>query len=120
VDRVLVDAPCSELGALRRGPDLRWRLDPAALGPLPARQRGIVAAALRHLRPGGTLVYATCTFRREEDEEVALAVEAAHPALERVAPPVPAEVLTADGFLRTWPHRHGTDAFFAAAWRLRA
>jgi 16S rRNA (cytosine967-C5)-methyltransferase len=117
VDRVLVDAPCSELGALRRGPDLRWRLDPAALGRLPALQRSIVAAALRHVRPGGTLVYATCTFRREEDEEVALAVEADHPELERVAPPVPAQTLTPEGFLRTWPHRHGTDAFFACAWR---
>jgi 16S rRNA (cytosine967-C5)-methyltransferase len=119
VDRVLVDAPCSELGALRRGPDLRWRLDPGALPIFPPLQRAIVAAALRHLRPGGTLVYATCTFRREEDEDVALAIEAAHPELTRVAPAVPAEVLTPDGFLRTWPHRHGTDAFFAAAWRRR-
>lgn len=119
VDRVLVDAPCSELGALRRGPDRRWRLDPAGLAAFPALQRAIVTAALPHLRPGGTLVYATCTFRREEDEEVAAAIEAAHPELERVAPPVPADVLTPDGFLRTWPHRHGTDAFFAVAWRRR-
>ena len=117
VDRVLVDAPCSELGALRRGPDLRWRLDPAAFAPLPALQRAILERAARHVRPGGTLVYATCTFRREEDEDVALALEADHPELARVPPPVPAAVLTADGFLRTWPHRHGTDAFFAAAWR---
>jgi 16S rRNA (cytosine967-C5)-methyltransferase len=119
VDRILVDAPCSELGALRRGPDLRWRLDPGAFGPLPALQRAIAAAALRHLRPGGTFVYATCTFRREEDEEVVAALEGEHPALERAVPPVPAAVLTPEGFLRTWPHRHGTDAFFAAAWRLR-
>lgn len=119
VDRILVDAPCSELGALRRGPDLRWRLDPAAFPALPALQRAIVAGALRHLRPGGTLVYATCTFRREEDEEVARAIEAEHPALTRIAPAAPREVVTEDGFLRTWPHRHGTDAFFAAAWRLR-
>jgi 16S rRNA (cytosine967-C5)-methyltransferase len=116
VDRVLVDAPCSGLGALRRGPDLRWRLDPASFAALPRLQRAIVSAAVRHLRPGGTLVYATCTFRREEDEDVALAVEADHPSLERVAPHAPAAALTADGFLRTWPHRHGTDAFFAAAW----
>jgi 16S rRNA (cytosine967-C5)-methyltransferase len=116
VDRVLVDAPCSELGALRRGPDVRWRLDPGKLAPLPALQRAIVESALGHLRPGGTLVYATCTFRREEDEAVALAIEADHPELERIAPPVPRAVLTPDRFLRTWPHRHGTDAFFAAAW----
>jgi 16S rRNA (cytosine967-C5)-methyltransferase len=118
VDRVLVDAPCSELGALRRGPDLRWRLEPAAFAPLPALQRAIVSAALRHLRPGGTLLYATCTFRREEDEDVARAIEAEHPELTRVAPAAPPELLTPEGFLRTWPHRHGTDAFFAARWRL--
>ena len=82
VDRVLVDAPCSELGALRRGPDLRWRLDPAAFAPLPALQRTILERALSHVRPGGILVYATCTFRREEDEDVALALEADHPELD--------------------------------------
>jgi 16S rRNA (cytosine967-C5)-methyltransferase len=120
VDRVLVDAPCSELGALRRGPDVRWRLDPAAFGPLPALQRSIVEGALPHLRPGGTLVYATCTFRREENEDVALAIEQDHPDLERISPPVPRSVLGPEKFLRTWPHRHGTDAFFAVAWVRRA
>ncbi len=120
VDRVLVDAPCSELGALRRGPDLRWRLDPGTLAALPAQQRAIVSTAVRSLRVGGILVYATCTFRRDEDEEVALAIESSHPELVRVSPRAPAEVLTPEGFLRTWPHRHGTDAFFAAAWRRRA
>ncbi|HEY6004618.1 MAG TPA: RsmB/NOP family class I SAM-dependent RNA methyltransferase, partial [Anaeromyxobacter sp.] len=117
VDRVLVDAPCSELGVLRRGPDVRWRLDPASFAALPELQLGILARAARHVRPGGTLAYATCTFRREEDEAVALAFEAREPALERAALAAPPAVLTANGFLRTWPHRHGTDAFFAAAWR---
>jgi len=116
VDRVLVDAPCSELGALRRGPDLRWRMDPAAFAGLPDRQLGILARAARHVRPGGRLVYATCTFRREEDEAVALAFEAAHPGFARTPPPADPSVLTPDGFLRTWPHRHGTDGFFAAVW----
>lgn len=116
VDRVLVDAPCSELGALRRGPDLRWRLDPSSFAPFPGLQRAILARAARHVRPGGTLVYATCTFRRAEDEEVALAFEAEHPGFARVAPAAPAETVGPEGFLRTWPHRHGTDAFFAAAW----
>jgi 16S rRNA (cytosine967-C5)-methyltransferase len=119
VDRALVDAPCSELGALRRGPDQRWRIDPERLAPLPELQLAILEGALRHVRPGGTLVYATCTFRREEDEEVALALERRHPTLERTRPPVPAAVLTPEGFLRTWPHRHGTDAFFAATWTVR-
>ncbi|MGC4001532.1 MAG: RsmB/NOP family class I SAM-dependent RNA methyltransferase [Anaeromyxobacter sp.] len=115
-DRVLVDAPCSELGALRRGPDLRWRLDPARFAPLPALQLEILARAAGHVRPGGRLVYATCTFRREEDEAVALAFEAAHRGFRRVVPALDPAVLTAEGFVRTWPHRHGTDGFFAAAW----
>ncbi|HET7823966.1 MAG TPA: RsmB/NOP family class I SAM-dependent RNA methyltransferase, partial [Anaeromyxobacter sp.] len=118
-DRVLVDAPCSELGALRRGPDVRWRLDPARFAGLPALQLAILSRAARHVRPGGVLGYATCTFRRAENEEVALAFEAAEPGFERVAAHAPAAVRTADGFLRTWPHRHGTDAFFAAVWRRR-
>jgi 16S rRNA (cytosine967-C5)-methyltransferase len=119
VDRALVDAPCSELGALRRGPDLRWRIDPVSFERLPALQLAIVERALHHVRPGGTLVYATCTFRREENEEVALAVERAHPELARVAPPVPAALVGADRFLRALPHLHGTDGFFAAAWARR-
>jgi len=116
VDRALVDAPCSELGALRRGPDLRWRLDPAAFASLPALQLGILARAADHVRPGGTLVYATCTFVRAENDGVALAFEAGHPAFERTSPAVPPDLLGPDRFLRTWPHRQGTDAFFAAAW----
>jgi 16S rRNA (cytosine967-C5)-methyltransferase len=116
VDRALVDAPCSELGPLRRGPDLRWRLDPASFDALPALQRSLLDDAATHLRAGGRLLYATCTFRRAENEEVALAFEAAHPGWRRVAPEAPEVVLGPDGFLRTWPHRHGTDGFFAAAW----
>jgi 16S rRNA (cytosine967-C5)-methyltransferase len=118
-DRVLVDAPCSELGALRRGPDLRWRIDPSTFASLPELQLRILLRAARHVRPGGALAYATCTFRREEDEAVALAFEAAEPGFARIAPVAPSAVITPDGFLRTWPHRHGTDAFFAAAWRRR-
>lgn len=116
VDRVLVDAPCSELGALRRGPDLRWRLDPTTFEGLPGLQLAILSRAAHHVRPGGRLVFATCTFRREEDEEVALAFEATHPGFRRVTPEVDASVVTSDGFVRTAPHLHGTDGFFAAAW----
>ncbi len=119
-DRVLVDAPCSELGSLRRGPDLRWRMDPGGFARLPSLQEGILARAARHVRPGGTLVYATCTFRREEDEDVALAFESAHAGFARLRPAAPAAAVTPDGFLRTWPHAHGTDAFFAAVWVRRA
>jgi 16S rRNA (cytosine967-C5)-methyltransferase len=115
-DRVLVDAPCSELGTLRRGPDLRWRIDPASFRDLPALQLALCEGGAAHVAHGGTLVYATCTFRREENEGVALAFEARHPELERIRPEAPETCLGPDGFLRTWPHRHGCDAFFAAAW----
>ena len=107
-DRVLVDAPCSELGALRRGPDLRFRIDPASFAALPPLQLSILERATGHVRPGGRLVYATCTLRREENEEVARAFE------ERRA-----DFTRGDHCLRLWPHRHGTDGFFAAAWTRR-
>jgi 16S rRNA (cytosine967-C5)-methyltransferase len=113
-DRVLVDAPCSELGALRRGPDLRFRLDPASFAALPPLQLGILERAASHVRPGGRLVYATCTLRREENEEVARSFEEARADFTRcdTLPGLSGD----DGFLRLWPHRHGTDGFFAAAW----
>jgi len=126
VARVLVDAPCSELGALRRGPDQRWRIDPGSFEALPALQAGLLARAARHVAPGGRLVYATCTFRAEEDEAVAAAFEHAHPRFTRIMPEVSyaaerlgglSALVTPEGFVRTWPHRHGADAFFVAAWR---
>ena len=114
-DRVLVDAPCSELGALRRGPDARFRLDPRSFERFPSIQLGILEKAVAHLRDGGRLVYATCTFRREENEAVALAFERAHPGLRRVTPRLDV-VATPGSFIRTWPHRHGCDGFFVAIW----
>ncbi|HKB76501.1 MAG TPA: RsmB/NOP family class I SAM-dependent RNA methyltransferase [Myxococcales bacterium] len=114
-DAVLADVPCSELGTLRRGPDLRFRLREEEALRFPALQREILEAALRRVRPGGRLVYATCTLRREENEEVAFELERAHPELRRLTPDLPSELLR-DGFLRTWPHLHDTDGFFAAAW----
>lgn len=104
VPRVLVDAPCSELGALRRGPDLRHRLDPQTFATLPALQLGLCRAALTHLAPGGRLVYATCTLRREENAEVVEALLASEPGLQRAEPD-----------LKLFPHREGTDGFYAAA-----
>ena len=99
---MLVDAPCSELGVLRRGPDARFRLRPEAFAALPLLQREILetAAPLAKAR----LVYATCTLRREENEEVAQAFERDHPEYQRVQT------------LALWPHLHGTDGFFAVAW----
>jgi 16S rRNA (cytosine967-C5)-methyltransferase len=99
---VLVDAPCSELGTLRRGPDLRWRLDPRALLTLPALQRDLLDTAYGLARK--RIVYATCTLNRAENEAVAGSFEAAHPKLRRT------------GALKLFPHRDGTDGFFAVTW----
>jgi 16S rRNA (cytosine967-C5)-methyltransferase len=115
-DAVLVDAPCSELGTLRRGPDVRFRLREEDALRFPSFQREILEEALGRVRRGGRLVYATCTIRREENEDVALEFERAHPELQRARLDVPVE-LVRDGFLRTWPHLHDMDGFFAAAWR---
>jgi 16S rRNA (cytosine967-C5)-methyltransferase len=116
---VLVDAPCSGFGTLRRNPDLKWRHGPDAVASLAAKQRAILAAAARLVKPGGRLVYATCSILREENEEVAAAFAAAHPGF---FPLACAEILAAqrlcpdaEALFRLWPHRHGTDGFFAAA-----
>ena len=113
-DRVLIDAPCSELGTLRRGPDARWRRSEAAAADLPALQTALLerAAPLARKR----LVYTTCTLRREENEDVALAFERAHPEFLRRAPDL---CPTTEGFFRCLPHLHDTDAFFAAIWERR-
>lgn len=128
IDRVLVDAPCSGLGTLRRNPDLKWRQSPKALEELTVKQAAILDSAARLLKPGGRLVYATCSLLRRENEEIAQAFSAAHPEFE-VLPAAPTleaaqvsrsdEVVQGD-YLRMWPHRHGTDGFFAAAWQRKA
>lgn len=132
IDRVLVDAPCSGLGTLRRSPDLKWRQTPETVAAQATLQRAILDSAARLLKPGGRLVYATCSLLREENEDVADAFGAAHPGFEAepVAPllqalRVPhADALCGVGdgerFLRLWPHRHVTDGFFAAVWRKKA
>jgi 16S rRNA (cytosine967-C5)-methyltransferase len=128
IDRVLVDAPCSGLGTLRRNPDLKWRQSPKAVEELQAKQAAILAGAARLLKPGGRLVYATCSLLAGENEQIAEAFTAAHgadftplPALEalqaaRVDDPAP---LLAGPYLRLWPHLHQTDGFFAAIWQRR-
>lgn len=129
IDRVLVDAPCSGLGTLRRNPDLKWRQSPEALQELVAKQTAILASAARLLKPGGRLVYATCSVLPQENEEIAQAFSAAHSDF---APADAGELLTqlkvenaaqlcsggetGTGYLRLWPHLHQTDGFFAAVW----
>ncbi|HEX5805923.1 MAG TPA: RsmB/NOP family class I SAM-dependent RNA methyltransferase [Macromonas sp.] len=124
-DRVLVDAPCSGLGTLRRSPDLKWRQSAQAVAAVAELQGRILASAARLVKPGGRLVYATCSLLREENEVVAQAFADAHrgfrllPAEEllRRAGVEQAEALCDAGYLRLWPHLHGTDGFFAAVWQ---
>ena len=128
IDRVLVDAPCSGLGTLRRNPDLKWRQSPKAVREMQVRQAAILAAAATLLRPGGRLVYATCSLLPAENDEVAMAFGESHaasfealpvaPLLESLGVPGAAD-LVAGPWLRLWPHRHGTDGFFAAVWQRR-
>ncbi len=123
-DVVLVDAPCSGLGTLRRKPDARWRVGPADPARFAALQRELVARFSRLVKPGGRLVYATCSVARAEDEEVAATVAAlpgfAPLPLERTLGVERARSAGAEGHaLRLWPHRHGTDGFFLAAFERR-
>ena len=128
IDRVLVDAPCSGLGTLRRNPDLKWRQSPQALIELQAKQRAILASAARLVKPGGRLVYATCSLLEVENEGIAGEFAAAHPEfrqLDAAEALAKAQVeragdLVDGGALRLWPHRHATDGFFAAAWERTA
>ena len=128
IDRVLVDAPCSGLGTLRRNPDLKWRQTPQTVAAQAGQQQAILTSAARLLKPGGRLVYATCSLLPAENEAVADAFSTAHPGFE--SQPVgdllasfdirsAASLCTINGgqFLRLWPHRHSTDGFFAAVWR---
>ena len=128
IDRVLVDAPCSGLGTLRRNPDLKWRQSPKAVAELQDKQTAILASAARLLKPGGRLVYATCSLLTAENEAVAEAFTAAQAGSFEVLPAEqalaaarvePTAALVQGPYLRLWPHRHQTDGFFAAVWQKR-
>jgi 16S rRNA (cytosine967-C5)-methyltransferase len=126
IDRVLVDAPCSGLGTLRRNPDLKWRQSPKAVQELTEKQTSILASAARLVKSGGRLVYATCSVLPEENEAIAQAFSAAHPnfvplsaadTLTELKVANAGSLCTPDGlYLRLWPHLHATDGFFAAVW----
>ncbi len=129
IDRVLVDAPCSGLGTLRRNPDLKWRQSAQSVEELTAKQTAILQSAARLLKPGGRLVYATCSVLPQENEAIAQAFTEAN---RDFTPTNVGDILThlkvagaaslchgpvtGGEFLRLWPHRHGTDGFFAAVW----
>ena len=117
-DRVLVDAPCSGLGALRRNPDARWRVQPELPAKLASVQRKLLWNASTALRPGGILVYSTCTLTSDENDGVveAFLEDARHFRLSsrEQAPAATRAVVGEDGLLRCLPHLHDTDGFFAA------
>ena len=122
-DAVLVDAPCSGTGTLRRNPDIKWR--PVDLADLAAQQRSILDAASRLVKPDGRLVYATCSLLDEENAAITAAFLAAHPeftaipageVLERQGVTIPGAIKP-DGSLRLLTHKHGTDGFYALAMR---
>ena len=119
IDRVLVDAPCTGLGTLRRNPDLKFRHTAESIGELNAKQRAILAAAASLVKPGGRLVYGTCSLLGEENEDIVGEFLAAHPDFKLL----PAgDVLKRQGvdiagtseYLKLQPHVHDTDGFFAA------
>jgi 16S rRNA (cytosine967-C5)-methyltransferase len=130
IDRVLVDAPCTGLGTLRRNPDLKWRQNLQSVEEMAVKQAAILQSAARLVKSGGRLVYATCSLLPQENEAIAEAFSAANPnfAVLEVG-----EVLTGlkvaqaqslcnggvNGtlYLRLWPHLHATDGFFAAVWQ---
>ena len=118
IDRVLVDAPCSGLGTLRRNPDLKFRQSPQSLAELTQKQSNILAAASKLLKKGGRLVYATCSLLHEENQNIVEAFLATHPDFKLLpAGEVLAQQkinLEMGGYLQLYPQKHGTDAFFAA------
>ncbi len=129
IDRVLVDAPCSGLGTLRRNPDLKWRHSPKAVEELQAKQIAILTSAARLLKPGGRLVYATCSLLQAENEAVVAAFNAGERGADFTPLPMldiltalrvegAADVVSGEN-LRLWPHRHRTDGFFASVWQRR-
>lgn len=105
-DRLLIDAPCSGTGTLRRNPEIRWRISEADIAELAAQQKLFLKQAARVLKPGGQLVYSTCSVERDENENVIGAFLERHKDFQRIKT------------IRTWPHREGTDGFFLASLRL--
>jgi 16S rRNA (cytosine967-C5)-methyltransferase len=118
LDRVLVDAPCSGLGTLRRNPDVKWRQTQAGVAELNVKQASILDSAARLVKGGGRLVYATCSILDEENEHIVQGFLATHPDFELI----PMSVILAEqkielvmqDYLKLYPHQHQTDGFFAA------
>ena len=119
IDRVLVDAPCSGLGTMRRNPDLKWRQSPQSIEELKIKQTAILSAAASLLKPGGRLVYATCSFLPEENQTIINNFLATHPqfSLLNCSELLSQQKISLNTgeFLQLFPKLHQTDGFFAAA-----
>lgn len=117
-DAILCDVPCSGLGTLARRPDARWRKAPGDIDQLVPIQQAILESAAQALKPGGTLVYSTCTIQPRENQELVEAFVAAHPEFrfDDIRPYLPPSLAgeAGDGYIQLLPHIHGTDGFFIA------
>ena len=130
IDRVLVDAPCTGLGTLRRNPDLKWRQNMQGVEEMAVKQAAILQSAARLLKSGGRLVYATCSILPQENEAIAQTFSDANPDFSVLDAGEILAGLKVEGatqlcsggengqkYLRLWPHKHQTDGFFAAVWQ---
>ena len=115
-DLVIADAPCSGLGVVRKKPDIRYK-DPAPLEGLPAVQQEILNTVSGYVKPGGVLLYSTCTLLKRENEETVASFLDRHKDFELEAFTLPGPAGQCDGQVTLWPHRHGTDGFFIAKMR---
>ena len=116
---VLLDAPCSGTGILRRQPEIRWRRAASDFPSLVCRQAALLETAASVVAPGGRLVYSVCSLEREEGEDQIGSFRTRHPEFQLLdprdsLPPTFQSAVSADGYFRTWPHHHGCDGFFAA------
>ena len=117
LDAVLVDAPCSGTGTIRHNPELRYFLRSSDFTELASKQLSILENASKLIRPGGTLVYSTCSIEQEENEDVCGKFLIGNGEFTVARPAVDEIFMTANGFARIWPHRDGMDGFFIAAFR---
>ncbi|MFN6964029.1 MAG: 16S rRNA (cytosine(967)-C(5))-methyltransferase RsmB [Pyrinomonadaceae bacterium] len=118
-DSVLVDAPCSGTGTIRQNPEIRYFLSSGEFAEFQTKQLAILRSASDVVRPGGRLVYSTCSLEREENEDVCAAFLSEAPDFELARPRADERFVTADGFVRTWPQRDDTEGFFAAVFERR-
>jgi 16S rRNA (cytosine967-C5)-methyltransferase len=119
-DRVLVDAPCSGTGTLRRNPEIRWRISPADIQDLSRRQKQLLSNAARAVKPGGRLIYSTCSVEPDENEAVVQAFLEKNESFRLSELSLDSSLLTPSGAARTWPQREGTDGFFISAFERKA